>query len=182
MVDLAQRLKAAGVPYMVIGGAANLVWGEPRLTRDVDATVQCDIARLSDLLAALAPAFLPRCQDPEAFVRQTRVLPLSYVDGIPVDLIFAGISYERAAIQRARRVRVGAAWVRIATAEDLIVHKAISSRSRDYEDVTGIIRRQGPNLDRQYLDPLIRGLAADLERPDIWERYERAWVEAGTSR
>jgi hypothetical protein len=65
--------------------------------------------------------------------------------------------------------------VRVCSPEDLIVHKALSERPKDLEDVRGIIRAQGPALDRAYLDPLIRGLAEDLSRPAIWEFYLSCW-------
>ena len=42
--DLVQQLIAplnrAGVPYMVTGGVAAIVYGEPRLTNDVDVVLQ----------------------------------------------------------------------------------------------------------------------------------------------
>ncbi len=34
--DLQNFLKVRGVPYMIIGGIGNLVWGEPRMTVDID--------------------------------------------------------------------------------------------------------------------------------------------------
>jgi hypothetical protein len=40
LVSAARLLKANGVPYMVIGGVANLFWGVPRATLDVDITIQ----------------------------------------------------------------------------------------------------------------------------------------------
>jgi hypothetical protein len=39
LVRLAQLLSEHGIPYMVIGGLANAVWGEPRTTLDIDVTV-----------------------------------------------------------------------------------------------------------------------------------------------
>ena len=35
---IALGLEEAGMPYMIIGGQAVLLHGEPRLTRDIDAT------------------------------------------------------------------------------------------------------------------------------------------------
>lgn len=43
LVRLSAFLEAAGVPYMVIGGIANLRWGRPRLTQDHDVTVRVDL-------------------------------------------------------------------------------------------------------------------------------------------
>lgn len=33
---IAQALDKGGIPYMIIGGQAVLLYGEPRLTRDID--------------------------------------------------------------------------------------------------------------------------------------------------
>jgi hypothetical protein len=35
---IALGLEKRGIPYMVIGGQAVLLYGEPRLTRDIDVT------------------------------------------------------------------------------------------------------------------------------------------------
>ena len=39
LAQLAALLEDTRVPYMVIGGLANIVWGEPRATLDIDVTV-----------------------------------------------------------------------------------------------------------------------------------------------
>ena len=39
LTRLARALDAARVPYMIIGGQAVLLYGEPRLTRDIDITL-----------------------------------------------------------------------------------------------------------------------------------------------
>ncbi len=37
--QIASALDKAGIPYMVIGGRAVLLYGEPRLTKDIDVTL-----------------------------------------------------------------------------------------------------------------------------------------------
>ena len=39
LTRLAHALDEKKIPYMIIGGQAMLLYGEPRLTRDVDVTV-----------------------------------------------------------------------------------------------------------------------------------------------
>ena len=39
LAKISLRLEQRGIPYMVIGGQAVLVHGEPRLTRDIDITL-----------------------------------------------------------------------------------------------------------------------------------------------
>ena len=62
--------------------------------------------------------------------------------------------------------------VRFMTAEDLILHKIVSERPRDHEDIVGIMRRQSGALDLSYLRPRILELARALSRPDMIEEFE----------
>ncbi|MBI5882726.1 MAG: nucleotidyltransferase [Elusimicrobia bacterium] len=161
-------------PYMVIGGIANLVWGVPRTTLDIDLTVWAPGETQAPLVEALARAFKSLPEDPAGFALDTRVLPLE-VEGFRVDIIFGQLPYEERAIRRARPVDMGGFSVRVCSPEDLIVHKVLSERPKDLEDVRGIVRNQAASLDRAYLDPLVRGLAEDLSRPSIWEFYLSCW-------
>ncbi|OGR56819.1 MAG: hypothetical protein A2X36_08450 [Elusimicrobia bacterium GWA2_69_24] len=167
---LSSFLEERRFPYMVIGGVANLAWGRPRSTLDIDVTVWSPAGAESALIAALCSAFTALPAEPEQFALETRVLPLE-VEGFRVDLILGQLPYEEQAIRRARLVDMEGLQVRVCSPEDLIVHKIISDRPRDLEDVRGIVRAQGAALDRAYLDPLVRGLAADLARPGIWDFY-----------
>ncbi len=40
LLEIVSFLEDAAIPYMIIGGFANLAWGVPRTTQDVDITVQ----------------------------------------------------------------------------------------------------------------------------------------------
>ena len=62
LARVARALNGGQIPFMVIGGQAVLVHGEPRLTQDIDLTVGISIDRLADVLAACNQAslsFLP---------------------------------------------------------------------------------------------------------------------------
>jgi len=173
LVDVARFLVHADTPYMVIGGFANLVWGTPRTTQDIDITVLVEDESIPALIGQLASCFHVLPAEPVDFVRQTRVLPLATSTGVRLDLIFASLPYEERAIQRSRVIEILESPVRICSPEDLIIHKMISERPRDREDVEGVFRRQGSRLDFSYLDPIIRDLAEALARQDILVSYER---------
>lgn len=49
---LLEPLRQAGIPYMVTGGLAAIVYGEPRLTNDVDIVVRLDPADAERLAAS----------------------------------------------------------------------------------------------------------------------------------
>ncbi len=50
LARLGRELDAADLPYMVIGGQAVLLYGEPRLTDDIDITLGATLDRLPDVL------------------------------------------------------------------------------------------------------------------------------------
>lgn len=169
----AAALAAARIPYMVIGGQAVLVHGEPRLTRDIDITLGVSLDRLADVVAAAAAACLAPLVDPQTFARETMLLPCAdATSGVRVDLVLSDSNFERAAIDRAVTVRLGSTDVRFVTPEDLIVHKVVAGRPRDLEDVRSIVARQ-PRLDRQRVEQTLREFESLLEAP-LLERWREA--------
>jgi predicted nucleotidyltransferase len=138
---IAKALDAEGIPYMVTGGQAVLLHGEPRLTRDIDITLGAAADRVSDLLKIAHSLDLkPLPQDPESFVLSTLVLPVrDEATGIRVDFIFSMTPYEREAIARARKSLIAGMEVSFASVEDLIILKIFAHRPRDMEDVKNIL-------------------------------------------
>lgn len=174
LARVTQVLARERIPYMVIGGFANLVWGEPRTTIDLDITLDLEafgVTRFVGLVAELGEHIV---EDPLSFAERTRVMPVRTKEGITVDFILATLPFERAAIARAVPVEVEGMKVIVCTADDLILHKIVSTRARDHEDVVGVLRRQEGRLDIRRLDQIVEGLAADLAEPEIAERFRQA--------
>ena len=171
LAPFARFLDSERIPYMVIGGFANLKWGRPRLTQDLDVTVQVADEEVPAFLRRLPDVYKVLVPRPEEFVHDTRALPLRAPTGTRIDLIFAGLPFEDKAISRAVELDIEGYRVRVCTAEDLVVHKLASERARDREDVQGILLRQGKALDRSYLDPLVEQVASSLDRPEILQFY-----------
>jgi predicted nucleotidyltransferase len=162
---LARGLDQAGLPYMIIGGHAVLLYGEPRLTRDIDVTLGVDVDRLTELVALLAELRLSPLVEPASFTRRTMVLPCVDPDtSIRVDFIFSFTPYERDAISRAAVVRIGGTEVRFATVEDLIVHKILTGRPRDLEDVHSILLKQ-PHADLAAIRHQLAEFSQTLSQP-----------------
>jgi len=158
---IALSLEQRQIPYMVIGGQAVLIYGEPRLTRDIDITLGVGPERVQDLLSiAQSSGWRLLVEKPEDFAQRTFVLPLQdSVSGIRIDLIFSYSPYERQALDRVRGVSIGKANVRFAAAEDVIVLKIVAGRLRDLEDA-GSILVKNQELDRGY----IRRWLAEFDR------------------
>lgn len=175
-------LKREHIPYMIIGGIANMFWGRVRLTQDLDLTLLCKEENIPFLIEKIKKKFKLTPIDPVSFVKKTRVLPVLDNNGTHIDLIFAQLPYEEMAIQRAKPIEFGKVFVNVCTAEDLIIHKIISERPIDIEDVRWVINRQWYCLDRDYLDPIVKELSHIVEKPEIWQFYLNSINEAQKAR
>ena len=150
---LAQTLEGSRFPYMIIGGQAVLFYGFPRLTQDVDVAHGVDIDAYPAMIGICRKAGLKvLVAKPQEFIRKTHVLPTQDTrSSFRVDFIFSNTPYERQAIQRAHRVRVGQVKVRFAWLEDLFIHKLVAGRPIDIEDVRILWAKHRKTIDLRYL-------------------------------
>ncbi len=173
---IAQVLDEGAVRYMVIGGQAVLLYGEPRLTKDIDVTLDVSPERLSTVLPLLDAMGLEPLVDPEPFVQETMVLPCQHAEtGIRVDLIFSFSPYEQGAMERVHLVELGRTQVRFASPEDIIVHKIVAGRPRDLEDVKSILSKN-PGVDQPYVRHWLREYGEALDAPLV-KRLDQALEE-----
>lgn len=153
------------IPYMVIGGQAVLLYGEPRLTRDIDITLGASLDRLEEVVALTRSIGLKSLVEPDSFTRKTMVLPSQDLDnGIRVDFIFSDYPYEQQAINRARKVKIDDVEVSFATVEDLIIHKIIAGRPRDMEDVKNVVIKH-ESFDKAYIAKWLSDFSDHLGEP-----------------
>ena len=166
LAALAQHLDKRGIPYMIIGGQAVLVYGEPRVTRDIDVTVGLTPDRFREIPPmAEAVGLTPLVDNPEAFSRQNFVAPYGHnLTGLRVDVIFSFTPYEQEALRRVRSIPVGGVHVRFASPEDVVIHKIFAGRPRDLEDARGILAKN-PTIDQGYVRRWLRELADASDRP-----------------
>lgn len=181
---LARALVDRRLPFMVIGGQAVLLHGEPRVTADIDITLAASPAQVDDVIAVCAVAGLTVLPtDPADFVGQTFVLPAADgTTGIRVDFIFTTTEYEAQAIGRAVPVDVAGVNVPFASAEDLLIHKLFAGRPRDLEDAAGIVRRKGAEVDWAYVHRWVREFSAIPGREALPEEASKLEVEGRQNR
>lgn len=180
---IAGALDTAGIPYMVTGGQAVLLHGEPRLTRDIDVLLGTATDRLSDLLGIAQSLDLePLPPDPASFVLSTFVLPtVNRATGVRVDFIFSMTPYEREAIARARRVLIAGMEVSFASVEDLIILKIFAHRPRDIEDVRSILLKN-PGADTALVKKWLRLFDRSNHGEGLLKLFEKILRETrGTS-
>lgn len=148
-------LEGEHVPYVVIGGIAAALRGEPRGTNDVDLMITVPSSRVWRLAeAARAQGF---CVDPEQ--AELHWLSSGFVrfwygpEGrqVAADLMACNSDFLREAAWRAEQARVFGLQVPLAKAEDLILFKLASWRVKDIADVVAVSRRHEGRLDLGYL-------------------------------
>lgn len=148
---IARELLKQNIPYMVIGGQAVLLYGEPRLTRDIDIILGIDeLNSIRSIVETLKLKSLVANVDD--FVKETMVFPvMDEKSGIRADFIFSFSPYEKQAIERAKDIKFGKTEVKFASLEDVVVHKIIAGRARDIEDVKSIFLKN-PDYDPHYIE------------------------------
>jgi hypothetical protein len=154
--------------YCFIGGLAVQKWGQVRLTQDIDLTVFTGIGDELRFIDELLQKFQARITSARDFARQNRVVLLRTRAGIDLDVSCGAVSFERSAIDRARKVQIRpGSRLKLCTADDLVVYKAFAGRPLDWADVESIIAKQRRKLDWDYIFGELIPLAELKEDPEI---------------
>lgn len=174
LVALQEKLHAAGIPSAIIGGVAVGIWGEPRVTRDIDVKVLLKRHEALRLLEVITPDYVPVHSDPLQTLQRSGILFVQDSHGTRLDLLLADTSFDVAAIERARPVELQpSAVATVCSPEDLIIYKMISTRPRDHEDAASVIRRQGDTLDDAYVLGWLRQFEQALDDSTLSAEYRR---------
>ncbi|MDW8227194.1 MAG: DUF6036 family nucleotidyltransferase [Anaerolineales bacterium] len=166
-------MKQAGIPVMAIGGIAVAVWGEPRLTRDIDFKVLLhreDRARLLELLRDLTPLQ----ENPDDSFRRLGLAFFQDANGVRLDVMLADTIFDETALERARQVEFAPGktiWV--CAPEDLIIYKMLSTRPKDRSDAESVIRRQGQALDEAYIEGWLRQFEQALSDSTLVSEFRK---------
>jgi hypothetical protein len=170
------RFASAGIDAVVTGSVAAMLYGEPRLTHDIDLVVLLD----DDSISALVHAF-PEDEfycAPEEVIRveARRTLRghfniIHHATGFKADVYLAGRDpLNRWALRDRRTFALGGIAIDIASPEYVIVRKLEFFReggsAKHLEDILGIVRQQGEKLDRA----LIEAKVAEYGLVDEWRQ------------
>ena len=159
---LVRFLNTTKTEYVILGGVAVALYGEPRLTFDIDVNVSIEVGKIDNFLKyAKKYGFYPAIPKIKSFIKKTGVIPVRFIkekiEG-RCDIIISESPLEAAAIKRGRLRKIGSLKARFVTPEDLIIHKIASDRPRDIEDVKGILIRQKRKLDMKYIYNWLRAI------------------------
>jgi predicted nucleotidyltransferase len=172
-------LNEHNIPYMLIGGLVVSIWGETRVTHDADFKVSIDMP-LAEFRSLVLQHFPERPMNIPAHRKSDHIVHISASPEVAVDLLVSIFDYEKEAINRAVLTDVLGMSVRVCGAEDLVIHKVISSRAKDWIDVSGILLRQRGKLDIKYIRNWLTQFAEGLESPEMLQQFEKLYAEANS--
>ena len=174
LAALAAALAGTGCRWYVFGAQAVIIWGRPRLTTDVDVTVEIASGGTASLVSTLTSAGFHLTEDfSDEFVRVTRVLPFSHAaTGMALDVVLAGPGLEEQFLDRAQLVDLAGVSVPVISPEDLIVTKTLAGRAKDLEDIRGVIQARGTTLDLNYIRSTLTILESALGQSDLAPAFE----------
>ena len=174
---LARAFGQLSLRWYVFGAQAALIWGRPRLTTDVDVTVCLGEASLGSVLGVIqVEGFEPRVAATPAFITQTRVLPVLHLPTqLPVDIVVAGPGLEETFAARAILVDVAGVAVPVISPEDLLVTKVLAGRTKDIEDIRGVLAERRDRLAVHQVRAVLAMLEEALGQSDLVPLFEREW-------
>lgn len=161
-----------GLPYLVTGSIATILYGEPRFTNDIDIVVDLPPDKIPALCKALPASEFYLSEDAvrQAVANRGQFNIIHPASGLKVDVIIPQESdFNRSRFARAQRVSPSSEYsAMFASVEDVIIKKMEYYREGGAEkhlrDITGVLKVSGQRVDRDYVD----GWAARLGLLDIW--------------
>jgi hypothetical protein len=176
-------VRTHGHSACLIGGIAVSRWGEPRTTKDVDATVLVPFRHEAEMMALLLTRFLSRDSDPARRAELGRLALLRASNGVDLDISFAAFPFELEVLERATDWQVTPdIALRTCSAEDLVLYKLIAARLIDLHDVQSIVSRMGKALDVDRIRLWGGRFAEILENPELLAPFETALRRPGRLR
>ncbi len=167
--ELQAFFELEGRDFFFVGGIALQIWGEPRLTTDIDCTIFTNLRNEDEQIRNLITRFKSRFADEITALehaRTRRVLLLKVDSGTEIDILLSGLADISTELQRSTyQPFTPEISLRVCSAENLIAYKTVAGRLKDFADIESVIIKQ-ERLDWDYID---EWLAQAAEYQDLEE-------------
>jgi hypothetical protein len=164
------RLEEAQISYIIVGSIASMVYGEPRLTRDMDLVIDVSAAdsKKFEILFQQPDYYCPPLEVVADEIRNRGQFNLLHVPtGLKIDvMIKKATSFDQSRFQRIQRVELWKGFsANLASPEDIIIKKLEFYREGGSEkhirDIRGIV--SNTDLDKPYLNNWVTQLHLENE-------------------
>jgi hypothetical protein len=171
--ETVELLDSIGIPYMVVGSFASTAHGEPRSTQDLDLVIDPTPTQLDKLVAGfdMERFYLDEDVARDALRRRSMFNIIEIATAWKLDLMIRKArAFSIEELNRRQRMSILGIEVAAATPEDTIIAKLEWAKQgasdRQLDDVAGIIRVRGAQLDVAYIERWL----TELDLGDQWER------------
>lgn len=175
----APRLLASGVEWMVAGGVAAIVYGEPRFTQDIDIVASLD-PKQAAAFADLFPHSDFYCPPVEVIVEEAAREAFGHFNVLHLesdgraDVYLAGSdALARRGLNSRRNIEIAGLSVPLASPEYVILHKLRfrlqGASERHLRDVRAMLRVLGDTLDVESLQHEAESIGLSVQ----WNEMER---------
>jgi hypothetical protein len=174
LFDFIEPLERAGIPYAIVGSVASSIYGEPRVTNDVDVLIQLPRTEAAKLAGAFSPEdfYVPPAEVIEIELSRSHgghinvigLESMAKADFYPLNAREAAWFEDR----RQREVAGRRLW--FARPEAVIVHKLRFYREGGSEkhlrDIRSMLAVSGDEIDRALIERAVLelGLAAEWRK------------------
>lgn len=168
-------LERLNIPYAIVGSFATAVWGDARMTRDIDIVVQLAVEMSDTLCDAFSPDdfYVNKQTARQAVAERGQFNVIHFRSSNKIDFMIAGRS-DWASRQLARRQRVKFAQDIegfVAAPEDVIIGKLVyyhdGGSEKHLRDIASILSQDEGDIDRLY----IAEVANQLGIASVWQRF-----------
>jgi len=151
ILRVSEALTAAAIPFVFGGAIARNYYAEPRLTMDLDIGIFLPPDAHAQVLTALATLFpIPDTPAVAQSIQRDAQVRLAWDDS-PLDLFFSYDPFHAVSAKRTRRVAFAGTEIPILSVEDVILHKLLFNRPKDWRDIADMLYAQRDTLDRGYI-------------------------------
>ncbi len=172
-VKVVNFLEKYKYPYLIIGGFAAGVLGEPRATGDIDIDIKIKKILIKDFLKrAQNEGFTFDKKEVSQRVKETGTFKL-WCGRFHIDFLIFSTNFEETALKRCKRIRLFGIEANFPTPEDMILLKIIPARPIDKIDAENIAIRHKGKLDKKYLLYWAMKLSDEAQDMRIYEDIKK---------
>lgn len=176
--EFTRRLNAAGLRYLITGSVASTIYGEPRVTHDVDLILFIPTNQVKDL-PRIFPSSEFYCPDAQTLLiergraQRGHFNLIHHASGFKADCYFAGEDpLHHWANENAKTLKIGEDIVVLAPPEYVILRKLEFYReggsAKHLRDIQSILTNSHLKLDRAVLEEKIEALGLEQS----WEHFK----------
>jgi hypothetical protein len=168
-----QFLERYKFPYLIIGGIAAGVLGEPRTTGDIDIDINIKKNSIKDFLNLVKKAgFIFNRAEVMKSVKETGTFKL-WLGDFHIDFIIASTKFEANAFLRKQKIKLFRTEANFPSNEDMILLKIIPDRPIDKFDAENITKRHKGKLDEKYLLEWAMKLSEEAEDLRVYNEVKK---------